>query len=182
MTQLRFVRALSVSILVLSSGCLSVVIPDHAPATTDDATLQLMLERRDFMGSGFVKVNRAPFASDLEEGRTVSMYVSTDAAAAYKAVTPDTDHGGAPFPVGGVVVRTSSDAAGNLLNLTFMVKHEPGYFPEVGDFAFGVTDPNGTPVSDDGGAPVWGKVEDCATCHETRASSGFLFGVGLAHR
>ncbi|HEX6836055.1 MAG TPA: hypothetical protein VF334_05750, partial [Polyangia bacterium] len=120
------------------SGCLSLVIPDHAPATTDDGTLQLMLERRDFMGTGFVKVNRAPFASDLETGRMVSMYVSADAAAAYKAVTPDTDHGGPDFPVGGVVVRTSSDAAGTLLNLTFMVKHEPGYFPEVGDFAFGV--------------------------------------------
>jgi hypothetical protein len=53
---------------------------------------------------------------------------------------------------------------------------------DVGDFAFGVTDPSGTPVDDDGGAPIWGKVQDCATCHETRASSGFLFGVGLAHR
>lgn len=182
MTRLVLLHALLLSVASLASGCLSLVVPDHAPATTDDATVQLMLQRRDFMGTGFVKVNKAPFASDLEMGRTVSMYVSSDAAAAYEAVTPETDRAGAAFPVGGMVVRTSSDASGNLVNLTFMVKHEPGYFDEVGDFAFGVTDANGTPVDDDGGTPVWGKVEDCATCHETRASSGFLFGVGLAHR
>ncbi len=183
MTRPILLHALLLSAVSLASGCLSLVIPDHAPATTDDATVQLMLQRRDFMGTGFVKVNKAPYASDLETGRVVSMYVSADAAAAYQAVTPETDKGGPEFPVGGMVVRTSSDAtSGTLLNLTFMVKHEPGYFPEVGDFAFGVTDPNGTPVDDDGGTPVWGKVEDCAMCHETRASSGFLFGVGLTHR
>ena len=63
-----------------------------------------------------------------------------------------------------------------------LVKHEPGYFPDVGDFAFGVTTPDGTPVNADDGTPIWGKVADCAQCHETRASSGFLFGVAAAHR
>jgi hypothetical protein len=165
------------------SGCLSTIIPDHAPATTDDATVKLMLEQRQFEGAGFVRVNRAPFASDLEDGRIVTMFVSADAAAAYKGVTPDTDVSAGPaFPVGGMVVRTSSDTSGKLLELTFMVKHEPGYFAEVGDFAFGVTDAAGTPQNADDGTPLWGKVADCATCHETRASSGFLFGVAAAHR
>ena len=182
MTRFVLIRALILSAVSLTSGCLSLVVPNHEPATTDDATVKLMLERRDFMGTGFLKVNHAAYASDLETDRIVSLYVSADAAAAYEAVTPDTDSAGPEFPVGGMVVRTSSDASGNLLNLTFMVKHEPGYFPEVGDFAFGVTDANGAPVDDDGGTPVWGKVEDCATCHETRASSGFLFGVPLARR
>ncbi|HEX8954023.1 MAG TPA: hypothetical protein VF997_12565 [Polyangia bacterium] len=175
-------RAILASALLLFGGCLSTVIPDHAPATTDDATVKLMLARRDFQGAGFVRVDRQPFASDLEADRMVTMYVSADAAAAYEAVTPESDRGGPAFPVGGMVVRTSSDSAGNLKALTFMVKHEPGYFPEVGDFAFGVTDPSGTPVNDDGGAPVWGKVQDCAMCHETRAAAGFLFGVAIAHR
>lgn len=175
-------RALLATIFCCS-GCLSTIIPDHAPATTDDATVQLMLAQHQFEGAGFVRVNHAPFASDLEAGRVVTMFVSADAAAAYKAVTPDTDGTTGPaFPVGGMIVRTSSDSAGKLLELTFMVKHEPGYFPEVGDFAFGVTDAEGTPQNDDGGAPLWGKVADCATCHETRAASGFLFGVGAAHR
>ncbi len=176
-------RALAVCATLLASGCLSLVVPDHAPATTDDASVKLMLQQRDFMGPGFVKVNHAPFASDLESGRVVTMYVSADAAAAYQGVTPDTKASTGPtFPVGGMVVRTSSDMNGNLMALTFMVKHEAGYFPEVGDFAFGVTDPNGTPVNDDAGTPIWGKVEECALCHETRASSGFLFGVSTAHR
>jgi hypothetical protein len=173
---------LLVSASFLASGCLSSIIPDHAPATTDDHTVELMLQRRDFLGPGFVRVSAKPFASDLEAGRFVEMYVSTDAAAAYKAVTPDHDGKGPDFPVGGMVVRTSSDAAGTLQALTFMVKHEPGYFDEVGDFAFGVTTPDGTPVNADDGTPIWGKVADCAQCHETRASSGFLFGVATAHR
>jgi hypothetical protein len=173
---------LLVSSSLLASGCLSSIIPDHAPATTDDKTVQLMLERRDFMGSGFVPVSPKPFASDLEPDRFVQMYVSVDAASAYRAVTPDHDGMGPEFPVGGMVVRTSSDASGTLQALTFMVKHEPGYFDEVGDFAFGVTTPDGTPVAADDGTLLWGKVADCAQCHEARASSGFLFGVAAAHR
>jgi hypothetical protein len=175
-------RALFAFTIVCCSGCLSTIIPDHAPATTDDATVEQMLAQRDFLGSGFVRVSARPFASDLEPDRFVQMYVSDAAAAAYEAVTPDSDRAGPAFPVGGMVVRTSSDASGNLLALTFMVKHEPGYFPEVGDFFFGVADTSGMPMPGDDGTPLWGKIEDCASCHETRASSGFLFGVAAAHR
>ena len=175
-------RALIASTILFCGGCLSTIIPDHAPATTDDATVQLMLQRHDFEGAGFVRVNRAPFASDLETGRVVTMYVSQGAEGAYEAVTPESEAAGPPFPVGGMIVRTSSDMSGNLLELTFMVKHEAGYFPEVGDFAFGVTDPDGTPQADADGNAIWGKVQDCALCHESRASAGFLFGVSAAHR
>ena len=176
------VRILLLASIFFCGGCLSTIIPDHEPATTDDATVKLMLERHDFEGTGFVRVNRAPFASDLESGRVVTMYVSEGAQAAYEAVTPESNTAGPEFPVGGMVVRTSSDMSGNLLELTFMVKHEPGYFPDVGDFAFGVTTPDGTPANADDGTPLWGKVAECAQCHETRASSGFLFGVATAHR
>jgi hypothetical protein len=176
------VRVLLLSATLLCTGCLSLVIPDHAVATTDDATVQLMLQRRDFLGSGFVRISGAPFDSDLDPGHLVTMYVSADAAAAYEGVTPDAESTlGPAFPVGGMVVRTSSDGAGNLQALTFMVKHEPGYFPEVGDFLFGVTDPSGAPASDDSGE-LWGKIAECASCHETRSAAGFLFGVAAAHR
>ncbi len=160
------------------------LIPEHtpAPATTDDATVEAMLANRDFMGAGFVQINHAPFASDLETGRVVTMYVSADAAAAYQAVSPDTTTAGPAFPVGGMIVRTSSDPNGTLEELTFMVKHEPGYFPAVGDFLFGVSAPDGTPAVDSTGATEWGALSECAQCHETRASSGFLFGVAPANR
>ncbi|HEY2744085.1 MAG TPA: hypothetical protein VGL86_05665 [Polyangia bacterium] len=184
MRRASVLATLLVSATLLGSGCLSLVIPEHAPApaTTDDATVEAMLANRDFMGSGFVEINHAPFPSDLETGRVVTMYVSADAAAAYQAVSPDTTSAGAAFPVGGMIVRTSSDPNGTLEELTFMVKHEPGYFPAVGDFLFGVSAPDGTPAVDASGHTEWGALADCAQCHETRASSGFLFGVAVANR
>jgi hypothetical protein len=81
-----------------------------------------------------------------------------------------------------MIVRTSSDSDGTLQALTFMVKHQPGYFPEVGDFLFGVSSPDGTPAVDAVGGAEWGKLTDCATCHEQRSGTGFLFGVAAAHR
>ena len=175
-----------VSSAFLLSGCLGLVIPEHAPATpdaTDNATAELMLQRRDFLGTGFVRINTTPFDSTLEPGRVVTMYVSADAAAAYQGVTPDADATTGPaFPVGGMIVRTSSDTSGTLQALTFMVKHEPGYYDEVGDFLFGVTSPDGTPQLADDGSTMMGKLGECAQCHETRPGTGFLFGVALAHR
>jgi hypothetical protein len=176
------VRPLLVAATFLLGGCLSLVIPEHAPATTDDATVEAMLMQQDFLGPGFVKINHAPFTSDLEPDRVVTMYVSAAAAAAYEAVTPDADTAGAAFPVGGMIVRTSTDMNGTLQALSFMVKREPGYFPEVGDFLFGVADPQGTPEVADDGTTMMGKLNDCAQCHETRSTAGFLFGVATAHR
>ena len=159
------------------------MIPDHAPATTDDATVEQMLANRDFLGANFTRVNHAPFDSGLESDRVVTMYVSADAAAAYQGVTPDADKSSGPaFPVGGMVVRTSTDMSGTLQALTFMVKHEAGYFPEVGDFEFGVTDPNGKPALDTDGSTMMGKLAECAQCHEQRSNAGFLFGVATANR
>jgi hypothetical protein len=109
------------------------------------------------------------------------MYVSSDAAAAYEAITPDADGAGAPFPVGGTVVRAAYDDKGALAALAVMVKRERGYFADVGDFFFGVTDVDGEPQSDEHGL-LWGKVSECAECHEGRATSGYFFGVARADR
>jgi hypothetical protein len=171
-----------VSLTSLAGGCLSQVVPEHAPATTDDTVVLAMLRQRDFEGDGFVRINRTPFVSTLEPDRLVTMFVSWDAAAAYQAVSPDQEAGGGEaFPVGGVIVRAASDLSGKPVALTLMVKHEPGYFPEGGDFLFGVTSLDGTPASDAHGR-LWGKVAECASCHEPRAQAGFLFGVAAADR
>ena len=177
------VRAVLLCATFPLAGCLSLVIPDHAPAPPDDATVEQMLAQRDFMGESFVRINHAPFSSDLESDRVVTMYVNAAAAAAYQGVTPDADSSTGPaFPVGGMIVRTTTDTSGTLQALTFMVKHEPGYFPEVGDFEFGVTDPNGKPALDTDGSTMMGKLGECASCHEQRADSGFLFGVATTNR
>ena len=165
--------------LVSVSGCLSEVIPAHAPA--DEVALQATLTARDYRGAGFVQLNTTPFASGIEAGDWVTMYVSKDAAAAYEAVSPDSLMHGAAFPVGGIIVRQVSDASGKLTALTAMVKRDAGYNPEVGDFFFGVADVDGTPETDDGQL-MWGKPAACAGCHQQRADAGYLFGVETAVR
>lgn len=179
--RIRFVL-LAVSLGTLFNlGCLSQVIPEHEPAASDEPQIRTLLAQHGFQSDGFVQVNRAPYDSNLEPGHKVTMFVSADAADAYLALSPDEDKAGPPFPVGGIVVRAASTPDGQLAALTVMVKRELGYFPESGDFFFGVTDVHGTPQNDDHG-PLWGALTECGQCHATRAKAGFLFGVAPENR
>src|SRR5579862_6228571 len=119
---------------LLLAGCLADAAPAHAPRVTDEAAISAMLAAGDFDGAGFVRMNAAPYRSTLEPDHAINMFVSADAAAAYEAVSPDSTSAGAPFPVGGIVVREALDGAGAVAALTVMVKRAPGYFPDVGDF------------------------------------------------
>jgi hypothetical protein len=157
-------------------------LPPVTNVVDDEKQLLGALATGGYRGWGWVQMNTTPFQSQLAPSAHVTMYVSTDAAAAYEAVTPDNPATTGPeFPVGGVIVREASDASGAVTLLTAMVKREAGYFPAVGDFFFGVSDPSGNPVTEEG-ALMWGKLDECASCHEGRAAAGFLFGVAAADR
>lgn len=176
------VRPWLVLFVSFSMGCLSQVIPEHQPAATEEPQLRAMLASHQFEAGPWARVNHAPFSSDLAPDQRVTMYVSPDAAAAYEAVTPDADATSGPeFPVGGVVVRAATDDNGTPVALTVMAKREPGFYPEAGDFFFGVTDLDGTPIVG-GGEVQWGALHECGTCHASRAAAGFLFGVARANR
>lgn len=169
------------AMLVFCSGCLSQVVPEHPSESSDQPGLRTLLAGGSFRGASFTQVNRDPYQSNLDLQHRVNMFVSNQAAAAYMAVSPDSSEAGAPFPVGGIVVREAVDDSGAPALLTIMAKQPPGYFPGSGDFFFGVTDLDGNPVSDANG-PEWGPLEECAMCHRTRASAGYLFGVATADR
>ena len=147
-----------------------------ADGTADLTTLGSMLATAEYRGGGFVQMDPKPYESTLTPGSFITMYVSNAAAAAYATVTPEGTSGGDGFPVGGVVVREVSDAAGDVTQLTTLMKCKSGYNPVAGDFMFAVTDTNGQPVSDNG-VSQWGPLAVCSTCHHGRASSGYLFGV-----
>jgi hypothetical protein len=165
-----------VIVTLFSAGCLSQIIPEHAPA--EEPEVQQMLAQKSFeSGGGFTRVGKVGFASTLEPGKLVTMFVSSDAAAAYAAVSPDVDATAGPaFPVGGTIVRAVADERGTPVGFAVMVKREPGYFPEAGDFFFGVTDLDGNPQPGEDGLE-WGALPSCGTCHHTRAAAGYLFGV-----
>jgi len=170
-----------VMVVALTTGCLSQIIPAHE--SMDEAALPAALAARSFEGPAFTQFTTAPFESALKPGAFVSLFVSREAVAAYSAVKADVAAAmnaaaaaPPPFPVGAMIVRAISDAAGKRTGLTVMVKREPGYFPEGGDFFFAVTDLAGRAVMGEDGVE-WGRLDSCGDCHRTRASSGYLFGM-----
>jgi hypothetical protein len=81
---------------------------------------------------------------------------------------------------GAVIVREVIQQ-GVTVKLTVIVKGPSGYSPELGDSWFAVTEPNGIPLAQQG-APIAGRLSQCATCHSLRWDDGFLFGVPQRER
>jgi hypothetical protein len=112
---------------------------------------------------------------------SVNVWVTAADYASYTRISPDQSGSGASLAPGAMVVREVLGPDGAVAKLTLMMKGPPGYNPTVGDFWFGVTDPAGTPIVDNGVAQV-GLLSQCFGCHVARASDGNLFGVSPAHR
>jgi hypothetical protein len=135
-----------------------------------------------YLEGGFVKLNREPFPTALNDSEMVNVYVSVGDAAAFWAIDPDIDGSGVELAPDAVIVREVV-AAGELAKLTVMVRGADGYYAGGGDFCYAVTDPEGAHfLAGDGGEPLRGRVGDCAACHADRAGDGFLFGVPAAYK
>ncbi len=120
---------------------------------------------------------------DIEE------WVSTPAASAYALISPEGTGPNVTLPTGSIVVRAvyplaDSGAKSVVQALTVIVKGPAGTDPDVDDWWFAVTDPNGTPLLfPDGGAQVGPMTQECHSCHLARGSANdFLFGVPAADR
>jgi hypothetical protein len=153
--------------------------PSPAAAATVNANAALESVRGGGYrtSSAFVHATHAPYPSSVAEGAYVEEWVSSDAYATYSAVRPDASGSGVVLPVGATIVRAIVDATGSTTQeLTVMVKGPSGYNPDVGDWWFAVTDPDGTPIVTDAGTMA-GPLDACATCHVPRATDDFLFGV-----
>ncbi len=148
----------------------------------------------------FTLATHAPFASAAAQGAWVEEWVSSDAYAAYAQVRPDAAGSHVTLAPGSMIVRVVTDANGNPTELTVMVKGPHGYNPALGDWWFGVAEPDGTPVVADGGADdggggaggeggggggggvMMGRLSACYTCHAPRSEDDFLFGVPAGDR
>jgi hypothetical protein len=177
---MRIALPLLVAIVFPTSGCLSDVVPMHGAPS--DADVQRILATAAYRGSGFAQVNAQPYATGLDQTDTVDMFVSVESLDAYATIAPELTHVGRGFPVGGMVVREPHDASGAVKVLTVMVKEPAGYTPDVGDFLFGVTTPDGKPVVDPTAGTLWGQLAECGGCHTKRAGDAYLFGVPMSNR
>ena len=129
----------------------------------------------------FTKVTSAPYASSATAGAWIDVWVSTQAYAAYAAIRPDMLDSRVELPAGAMIVREVMNAQNQVTKLTLMIKGPSGYNPSLGDWWFGVTDPNGAPLSTDGGMET-GRIEACFSCHIPRKDDGYLFGVEMSAR
>jgi hypothetical protein len=163
--------------LLLLAGCLSSVVPD--PRAPESSSLGAVLARGEYRGDGFIRVNRAPFASAVHG--VINVYVSATDADAYRAIAPESSAPAPSIPPGMQIVREILDG-NSVAELTVMEKRDPGFFPGGGDFLFAVTDPDGTPVLTAGGTAEWGALDECGSCHAQRSGQGWLFGVSTSAR
>jgi len=123
---------------------------------------------------GFTQINAAPYPSTL--GAFNINVLVNDNARQYRAIHPDTTGTSVEIPIGTMIVRQVLDASGHVTKVTLMAKGPLGYDPTLGDWWFGVTDPDGVPLSDASGLQL-GKLTACHSCHIPRSTDDFLFGV-----
>ena len=175
------------SMATLLVACMPAMDPPPSGATASGPTVDESPILASVAGGGyrhnarFVAVNGAAYPSAVAAQSSINVWVTAADYASYTRISPDQTGSGASLAPGAMIVREVLDAAGAVGKLTLMVKGPPGYNPAVGDFWFGVTQPDGTPVVDNG-ATQMGKVSECFGCHIPRAGDGFLFGVAPAHR
>jgi hypothetical protein len=131
-------------------------------------------------GVGFMEVTSKAYASALGVG-SIRVWVTTTGADSYLRIDPGAQGSKQWLPRGSVIVRAVVDDAGAPTKLTLMAKGSVGSNPELGDYWFAVTTPQGVPVTSDAGVRA-GALSDCFTCHRERATDDFLFGVPSANR
>jgi hypothetical protein len=165
-----------VSLLALTSGAV-------ACTELEPAEVAIVSEVGRYRSEGFMRINAAPYRSDLDEQVEIDVWINAEAAADYAKVTPEASGSGVYLPDGTIIVREVHDSeSGQLGKLTVMIKGQPGHAPEIGDWWFAVTDENGVPIVDETGRRLAGDLEQCYGCHQARAEDDFLFGVPSTQR
>lgn len=130
----------------------------------------------------FFPVNITPYPSELNPDNYLKVYVSQFSSLNYMTVHRDRENSGARVPEETVIVREVQDVGGNVKNITVMVKGANGYYPEGGDFFYGVYDIDGHAIIDNG-KTMEGRLQECGSCHiNLRKGDGFLFGISSENR
>jgi hypothetical protein len=124
----------------------------------------------------FERLNLRPYTSSVAAPAQIGVWCTSSDFTDYNAVKPDKSGSHAHLAIGATIVREVLGADGNVAKLTLMSKGPAGYNPALGDYWFGVTKPDGTPVVDSG-QKLTGRLTQCYGCHIPRANDDYLFGV-----
>jgi hypothetical protein len=160
---------------VILAACLS-DMPSSSPTTEatalDESAIRAAVANGAYRYSPqFAPVSRGAYASTVAAGARINVWVSSSELAAYGKIDPNVSGSQAGLATGGMIIREVLASDGTVAKLTLMVKGPAGYNPELGDFWFGVTEPDGTPLEENG-ATLTGKLTQCLGCHIPRATDG----------
>jgi len=171
----------SVTATACALGAAACAAPPSA-GSRDVNEAAFMLTAQSYRDSGdLVEITSEAYPSAIASA-TIRVWISAFAAAAYRTIDPDQSGAHTRLPEGSLIIREVYDDAGALKKLTLMGKDARGYNPEVGDYWFGVTDPDGTPQLENGKV-LTGRLDQCYSCHQTRGETeDFLFGVPVSAR
>lgn len=161
--------------LVVSVACSGCVVGEPPGASSDPSLDTTALEDAKSYHQ-LSHVNAQPYASAIGSF-DIDVFAAGDLAS-YRAIHPEDTGSHLHVAAGTVIVRAVVDG-GAVSKLTIMAKGPPGYDPTLGDWWFGVTDPAGKPMFDNGVAQI-GRLTACHSCHAQRASDDFVFGVPRA--
>jgi hypothetical protein len=170
-------RALAFLLVSSTTGCYFPAGPSTSAPSVDEAAILAEVAHGAYKTSPeLAAVSQIAYASAIAPANRVDVWVTAGALADYDRIEPDRTGSGATVRPNTLLVREVQDGTGAVVKLTLMMKGPAGYNPSVGDFWFGVTTADGTPMMENG-APQMGHVTACFGCHQQRANDGFLFGV-----
>jgi hypothetical protein len=156
------------------------VAREAGPEVDEQAILSSLVDFRE--SPAFVPVNQNVYESALGTGAAINVFVAAHAFDSYSQIDADASGSGATVPEDTLLIREVLDKpGGKVTTLTLMYKGPPGYNPDLADFWFGVTDPEGAAIEEDG-ARKTGRLQECYSCHLSRAEDGYLFGVPASNR
>ncbi len=159
---------------VVLAGMWAVGCADSTDMTLSDDEIDATVLARIASYDGMPRVNAQPYRSELG-AFDVNNFVTGDISA-YRRIHPEQRDSDVRVAVGTTIVREVLDAQGKTEKLTVMAKGPPGFDPSLGDWWFGVTDPMGAPLVENG-TPMIGRLVNCHDCHRERDRDDFLFGV-----
>jgi hypothetical protein len=135
------------------------------------AKLFTTMQTHEHLHGDYTKVNQGkPYASALSPDTDIDVYIDSPNAKSFFFIDPDFEGSKKEVDKGSIIIREVWNKQNELDKYTAMIKMEPGYYPEGGDFAYVV-------MSHDGTVLKGGKLDECVVCHESRSQDGFLFGV-----
>jgi hypothetical protein len=168
----RWTALLSLTVAgTVGCGPVQITGGDAAPPTEDD--LMEIVADGSYRPWGFEPAALG-VSSDLGP-MLIDLWVSEEAVSDFLQIRPSIEGSGVELPPGSVILRDVIEF-GVRTKVTIMAKQQAGYFPEGGDFWYGVASVNGEILSDDTG-PLRGRLAQCGGCHAQRAQDGYLFGI-----